>query len=76
MDSDPTSFAKVVTYSTWAHATVEEFNACLENDTWEILQQTHMNVVGCTWIFKTKYTSDRAIECYKLAMLVLAIINR
>jgi len=50
----------------------EEFNAYLENDMWERVQQIlFMNVVGYKWIYKAKYASNGSIECYKACLVAL-----
>lgn len=36
-DGDPTSFSKAIKHSMWRQAIAEEFNAFLENDTWELV---------------------------------------
>jgi len=47
----------------WHHAVSEEFNACLESDTWQLAPCTPiMKVIGCEWIYKTKFESNVSIE--------------
>ena len=72
MDSDPTSFSRAVKHSAWRYAMAEEFHAFLENDTWELVPRTpSMNVVGCKWIFKTKFSSDGSVQRYKARLMAL-----
>ena len=72
MDPDPTSFSQAVKHSTWRHAMAEEFNAFVENDTWELVPRTPpMNVVSRKWIFKAKFASGRSVECYKACLVTL-----
>ncbi|XP_019155793.1 PREDICTED: uncharacterized protein LOC109152551 [Ipomoea nil] len=48
----------------------QEFNALLHNDTWKlVLDEPHMNVVGCKWVFRTKRNADGSIEQYKARLV-------
>jgi len=71
-DSDPSYFSKAVKHSHWRQAMVEEFNTFLANHTWDLIPQIPtMHVVGCKWIYKTKFKSDGSIECYKARLVAL-----
>ena len=72
VDPNPVSFSQAVKHSTWRLAMAEEFNAFLENDTWELVLRTpSMNVVDCKWIFKTKYAADGLVDRYKARLVAL-----
>ena len=72
VDSDPTSFTQAVKYSHWHHAMADEFNAFLNNDTWQLVPQTPtMNVIGCKWLFKMKFAIDGSLDRYKAHLVAL-----
>jgi len=71
-DSDPSCFFKAVKHVHLRHAISEEFNAFLENNTWNLVPRTSpMHVIGCKWIFKTKFKYDESIERYKARLVAL-----
>ena len=44
----------------------DEYDALVSNDTWELVPlDSTQNVVGCKWIFCTKYLPDGSIDRYK-----------
>jgi len=76
-DGDPTSFSKAIKNSTWGQAMMDEFNAFLENDTWNLIPYTpSMNVVGRKWIYKTKYALAGLVDCYKARLIALSYHSR
>lgn len=41
----------------------DEYQALMRNNTWELVPyESHMNVVGSKWVFKTKLNSDGSLQ--------------
>ena len=54
----------------------EEYNALIENNNWELVPQAQgKNVIGCKWVYKTKFRSNGDIEKFK-ARLVAKGLNQ
>ncbi|CAH9072950.1 unnamed protein product [Cuscuta epithymum] len=55
----------------WRAVMADEFNALINNKTWDLVPwDGTKNVVGCKWIFKTKYRSDGSVERHKARLVV------
>ena len=49
----------------------EEYNALIENKTWELVPQLQgKNVIGCKWVYKIKFRSNSDIEKFKATLIV------
>ncbi|MDV3193976.1 MAG: hypothetical protein Q8835_02885, partial [Sweet potato little leaf phytoplasma] len=54
--SEPTSFTATSKIPKWKQAMVDEFSALQSQHTWSlVLPVDNMNIVGCKWVFRTKY---------------------
>jgi len=72
MDSDPTSFSQAIKHAHWRNAMSEEFNAFSTNDTWELVPHTPaMHVIGCKWIYKTKFNFGGSTKHHKVCLVAL-----
>ena len=50
----------------WRHATDDEYNSLIKNNTWELVDlPDQKNVVGCKWLFKLKRNADGSVSRYK-----------
>ena len=49
----------------WRRAMSEEYNALIQNGTWELVQpSTSQNIVGYKWVFKMKLKSYGSLDHY------------
>ena len=54
----------------WKKATDSEFNALLENDTWQLVPPPEdKNIVGSRWVFKVKRNADGSVEKFKARLV-------
>ncbi|KAJ9545471.1 hypothetical protein OSB04_025178 [Centaurea solstitialis] len=50
----------------WHNAMVDEFDALIKNDTWELVPRPlDVNIIRCMWIFTHKLKSNGSLERYK-----------
>jgi len=63
--NDPTTYNQALnsTISTqWMLVIEKEFNLLMKNNTWTLMPLlSNNNLVGCKWVFKTKYDNNIAI---------------
>ncbi|CAB3994449.1 Hypothetical predicted protein, partial [Paramuricea clavata] len=54
----------------WKKATDSEFNALMENGTWELVPPPDdKNIVGSRWVFKVKRKADGSVEKFKARLV-------
>ncbi|KAK9069547.1 hypothetical protein SSX86_011451 [Deinandra increscens subsp. villosa] len=67
----PKSHLSALNDPNWKRAMTNEYEALLENNTWELVPRpTNAPVIRCMWLFKHKYRSDGSLECYKARLVV------
>ena len=63
VDKEPTCFEEAIKQKEWANEMVEEYQAIMKNDVWEVVPRPKdKSVVSSKWIFKTKHSIDGSIE--------------
>lgn len=63
--------------SKWRDAMNTEFNALMQNGTWDLVPgDGSKNVVGCKWVFRIKRKSDGTIERYKARLVAKGFHQR
>lgn len=69
---DPVLFKYTVQDINWVNAMNLELAALEANDTWDITTlPPNKKVIGCKWMYKTKFTPDGAVERYKSRLVIL-----
>ena len=73
---DPTSYAQAKVKTLWEQAMSSKYEYFLRNKTWSFVPlPLGKNLVGCKWVYKTKFTANRKIEKYR-AILVTKGFNQ
>ncbi|GJZ38326.1 ribonuclease H-like domain-containing protein [Tanacetum coccineum] len=74
----------VLSGSNWKNSMIDEYNALIDNKTWELIPRTSdMHVIRSMWIFRHKLRLDGSFERYKARLvgggsrnMLLEIIER
>ena len=49
---------------------IEEMQALNKNSTWEMVElPKRKNMVGCKWVFSTKYKPNKTVDKYKARLV-------
>ncbi|KAK0592604.1 hypothetical protein LWI29_022178 [Acer saccharum] len=69
-ESDPTTAKQALQDPKWVQAMKEEFATLQSNQTWSLVPfRSDMNVVGCKWVFRTKFRQDGSLLKYKARLV-------
>ena len=50
----------------WREAVNDEMDSILSNNTWVLVDlPPGSNTIGCNWVFRRKYRTDRSIQTFK-----------
>nr|DAD40346.1 TPA_asm: hypothetical protein HUJ06_014669 [Nelumbo nucifera] len=67
---DPKTYNEAIKSQCWKDAMALEIKALEQNNTWVLTDlPTGKRLIGCKWIFKTKYHADGSIERYKARLV-------
>lgn len=67
----PTNVAQALQNPTWRKAMQDEYDALINNNTWELVPASlTMNVVGSKWVFRIKNNVDVSIKRYKARLVI------
>ena len=68
--TEPTTITQAMKDENWRKACSSEFDALTVNQTWDLVPpQSSKNIVGCRWVFTTKFLSNGVIERYKARLV-------
>ncbi|KAG7586548.1 Zinc finger CCHC-type [Arabidopsis thaliana x Arabidopsis arenosa] len=67
---EPTTIVQALKDKNWSRACSSEFDALMGNHTWDLVPpHAAQNIVGCKWVFTTKYLSNGLLERYKARLV-------
>nr|KAJ0214373.1 hypothetical protein LSAT_V11C400171290 [Lactuca sativa] len=67
---EPTNYSIAIKDPKWHSAMKSEMLALQQNHTWSLVPRPKSsNIVGCRWLFRTKYRADGSIERYKARLV-------
>ncbi|PKU73279.1 Retrovirus-related Pol polyprotein from transposon TNT 1-94 [Dendrobium catenatum] len=71
-EPDPTSYTQAIKTAHWRMAMSKEFQALQSQGTWELVpSQPHQHVLGCKWMYRTKFNSNGTVSRYKARLVAL-----
>ncbi|KAL4560122.1 hypothetical protein LXL04_032271 [Taraxacum kok-saghyz] len=74
--TDPRGFKTASRYPHWLGAMQDELDALKRNNTFVLVPRpVDHNVVGCKWIFRTKYLADGSIDRHKARLVAQGFIQ-
>ncbi|KAK3022262.1 hypothetical protein RJ639_047656 [Escallonia herrerae] len=66
---DGTNSGNMFRVPEWKEAILEEMRALEKSGTWEVMElPKKKKIVGCKWVFTTKYRSDGSLDRYKACL--------
>ncbi|PKU86279.1 Retrovirus-related Pol polyprotein from transposon TNT 1-94 [Dendrobium catenatum] len=69
-DIEPHTYTEAIRSSHWRQAMSQEFQALQTQGAWDLVPpDPTQNVLGCKWIFRTKYLADGTIARYKARLV-------
>ncbi|RVW19477.1 Retrovirus-related Pol polyprotein from transposon RE1 [Vitis vinifera] len=74
---EPTTVTQALKDPKWRQAMSAEFDDLLRNGTWDLVpSHPTQNLVGCKWIFRTKYLPNGSINRYKARLVAKGFHQR
>lgn len=66
----PKSHLQALADPNWKHATLDEYNALIKNETWVLVPKpAGVNIVRSLWLFKHKLRFDGSLDRYKARLV-------
>lgn len=66
---EPRSVSQALCDVRWKQAMVDEFEALLRNETWELVPRSSHATVGSKWVFRVKRKPDGSIDRFKARLV-------
>ena len=67
---DPTIYDQVQGQPHWEQVMTAEYESLIKNKTWTLVPlPLRKNLIGCKWVYKTKFVAEGQIEKYKASLV-------
>ncbi|KAL4582707.1 hypothetical protein LXL04_007266 [Taraxacum kok-saghyz] len=73
---EPTTYNQASKDSLWRQAMDSEYNALLQNHTWELVPSNGHKPIGCRWVFRIKRNADGSIAKYKARLVAKCFLQQ
>ncbi|KAL4570097.1 hypothetical protein LXL04_025748 [Taraxacum kok-saghyz] len=73
---EPSTHTQALKDPKWRHAMESEFNALIQNQTWELVPPSSHTPIGCKWVFRIKRNPDRSISKYKARLVAKGFLQQ
>ena len=74
---EPSNISEAFSDSKWKAAMQDEFDALIRNKTWSLVpMDPEYKLVGCKWVFRTKYNIDGSVSKYKARLVAKGFHQR
>ncbi|KAL4574289.1 hypothetical protein LXL04_021117 [Taraxacum kok-saghyz] len=74
---EPQNITQALKQSQWRKAMQDEYDALIRNKTWSLVPpESAPNVVGCKWVFRTKFKPDGTVDRLKARLVAKGFHQR
>ena len=74
---EPQTIAHALKHPAWRKSMQDEYEALLRNNTWTLVpRESAPNIVGCKWVYRTKYKSDGTLDRLKSRLVAKGFHQR
>ncbi|KAJ9566234.1 hypothetical protein OSB04_002200 [Centaurea solstitialis] len=73
---EPTTHNQALKDPKWREAMDSEFNALLQNHTWELVPKTSQTPIGNKWVFRVKRNPDGSVAKYKARLVAKGFLQQ
>ncbi|KAK9057120.1 hypothetical protein SSX86_024487 [Deinandra increscens subsp. villosa] len=73
---EPSTHTQALRDPNWRQAMDLEFNALIQNQTWDLVPPTSHSPIGCKWVFRVKRNPDETIEKYKARLVAKGFLQQ
>ncbi|GJY38368.1 retrovirus-related pol polyprotein from transposon TNT 1-94, partial [Tanacetum coccineum] len=76
VELEPCCVTQALKHREWREAMSEEFNALIQNHTWDLVPRTSQNLLGNKWVFRVKRFPDGSIQKFKTRLVAKGFHQR